>query len=160
MEDTAGIDPTIFRYNGKWWVLYTDADLDNKNNLCDCHAPDFFGPWKKHVLNPLKIDIRSSRPAGTPFIHNGNLYRPAQDCSRIYGGRIIINRINRLSETEFDEEAISVVEPQKKIPFPRRNPYNIDAWGYYNYRWEKIYLSWKGNSKNNLAKVMADNQDT
>ena len=71
-----------------------------------------------HALNPVKMDVRSARPAGTPFIHKGVLYRPAQDCSNAYGGRIAINRVNRLTATEFDEETVKFIEPFIDGPFP------------------------------------------
>ena len=59
----------------------------------------------------MKVDVRSSRPAGRPFLFGGNLYRPAQDCSRTYGGAITINRVTRLSLTEFYEEPVAHIEP-------------------------------------------------
>jgi hypothetical protein len=82
------------------------------------HAPDLFGPWVPHAGNPVKTDVRSSRPAGRPFVHRGQLYRPAQDCSRTYGGAVTINRVVRLSPTAFEEETIAVVEPYVDSPYP------------------------------------------
>ena len=46
------------------------------------------------ALAAVKTDVRSARPAGTPFVYQGELYRPAQDCSRTYGGSIVIHRNN------------------------------------------------------------------
>ena len=77
------------------------------------YAREIFGPYTAHQANPVKTDIRSSRPAGTPFYHNGYLYRPAQDCSVTYGGSIIINKINKLSPHEFDESVVKIIEPFK-----------------------------------------------
>src|SRR6185436_19157488 len=82
------------------------------------HAMDLFGPWAAHPLNPVKADLRSARPAGPLFEHNGALYRPAQDCSRAYGGAIALNRIRVLSATDFVEETVSVLEPDPRGPFP------------------------------------------
>jgi hypothetical protein len=64
------------------------------------------------------MPVRSARPGGTPFHHDGALYRPAQDCSVTYGGRIVINRVLRLSPTAFEEEPVSTVEPDPDGPFP------------------------------------------
>ncbi|GAG66909.1 unnamed protein product, partial [marine sediment metagenome] len=74
--------------------------------------------WKPHASNPIKVDVRSARPAGNPFYHNGNFYRPSQDCSEIYGGKIVLNRITRLSPTEFKEEKVNVIGPYKNSPYP------------------------------------------
>ena len=59
----------------------------------------------------MKLDVRSARPAGTPFIHNGLLYRPARDCSVTYGGRVVINHVVKLDEHEFAEQPVKLVEP-------------------------------------------------
>lgn len=116
----AGVDSTIFRYQGRWWLTSTDGAAQSTNNshLFVWHATEVFGPWVPHVANPVKIDASSSRPAGTPFVHNGYLYRPAQDCSRIYGARIVLNRVLSLTPFEFKEECASVIEPCLTGPYP------------------------------------------
>ena len=59
------------------------------------------GPWKPHKRNPVKSDVRNSRPAGRLFYWNGDLYRPAQDSSQRYGYAMSINRVLRLTPDEF-----------------------------------------------------------
>jgi hypothetical protein len=46
------------------------------------------------------------------------LYRPAQDSSRSYGGQVVINRVTRLTPTEFEEEPAAVVAPFADTPYP------------------------------------------
>jgi len=62
--------------------------------------------------------VRSSRPAGAPFTVGDRLYRPAQDSSRTYGGRIAINQIRVLSTSEFEEETIAYLEPDPHSEYP------------------------------------------
>ena len=69
-------------------------------------------------MNPVKFDVHSSRPAGTPFWHNGSLYRPAQDSSRTYGGAIVINRITKLTLDEFQEETAIHLDPFRHTRYP------------------------------------------
>jgi hypothetical protein len=52
----------------------------------------------------VKIDVTSSRSAGTPFVVDGVLYRPAQDCSTSYGAGVVINRVVSLDERGLIEE--------------------------------------------------------
>lgn len=118
IEGFAAMDPTVFQYEGRWWLLCTDGDTGPDNKLYAWHASDLLGPWLPHAANPLKTDVRSSRPAGTPFMHQGELYRPAQDCSETYGGAVVLNRIIRLTPTEFEEEEITVVKPYADSPYP------------------------------------------
>jgi hypothetical protein len=77
------------------------------------HAPDPTGPWEPHPGNPVKVDVRSSRPAGTPFEFEGHLYRPAQDCSETYGGGITINRVTQLTPVSFSEEPVATIEARR-----------------------------------------------
>ncbi len=103
LEDFDGVDATVFRHDGRWWMLSARTHQNSWIKLYAFHAKDLTGPWTAHAANPLKTDIRSSRPAGTPFVHEGRLYRPAQDCSRSYGGALTINLVGKLTPTEFEE---------------------------------------------------------
>lgn len=117
IQDIAGLDTTVFQYDALWWLTHTDKEQGEFHNLFVWYAPDILGPWKPHAANPVKTDVRSARPAGTPFIYKGHLYRPAQDCSRTYGRRITLNRVTRLTPTEFREEPVGVIEPYASSPF-------------------------------------------
>jgi hypothetical protein len=118
LSDFAAVDATIFQYDGRWWLTCTDNEQGVSLKLFVWHSEDLFGPWIPHAANPVKVDARSSRPGGTPFVQAGCLYRPAQDCSRTYGGRILINRIVTLTSEEFCEEPVSVIEPDSNSPYP------------------------------------------
>jgi hypothetical protein len=118
IEGFAALDPTLIRHEGRWWLFCADRDDDPDGTLHAWHAPDLFGPWTPHARNPLKRDRRTSRPGGTPFVHAGHLYRPAQDCTRTYGGAVTINRVLRLTPTEFAEEAVATVGPYMEGPYP------------------------------------------
>jgi hypothetical protein len=112
VKDFAGVDPTIFEYEGQWWL--TCSRGGSWTDLFVWFASDLMGQWKPHAANPVKRDITSSRPAGTPFVYEGRLYRPAQDCLRSYGGRVVLNRIVKLTTEEFEEERVITVEPSKE----------------------------------------------
>jgi len=110
LDKVEAVDPTLFFYNGFWWLFFTNKKYSS-THLFIYHAIEITGDYKPHCCNPVKIDIRSARPAGTPFINKGVLYRPAQDCSVTYGGRVTINKIDKLSVHEFVEQAINSVDP-------------------------------------------------
>jgi hypothetical protein len=116
IDGVAAGDPTVFRHEDRWWLLCTDVEGGRHGRLLGFHAPDLAGPWRLHPANPLKTDVRSARPAGTPFVHEGGLYRPAQDSTRTYGGAVVINRVLRLSPTVFEEEIAARVEPDPRYP--------------------------------------------
>lgn len=107
------LDSTVFTHDGRWWLLCTSAASGGEHKLYAWHARSLLGPWQPHPLNPLKCDVSSTRPAGRPFSIDGNLCRPAQDCSRTYGGAITINRIVTLTPTAFKEITVGRIEPAR-----------------------------------------------
>ncbi|MCX6286828.1 MAG: hypothetical protein NTY96_06915 [Bacteroidetes bacterium] len=110
LDHIDAVDPTLINHNDKWWLFFTLRKYSN-THLYIYYADEHNGEYKPHPLNPVKMDVRSSRPAGLPFINEGELYRPAQDCSESYGKRVAINRIIKLSETEFEEEFVKYIGP-------------------------------------------------
>jgi hypothetical protein len=120
LHGVAALDSTIFEHEGRWWLLCTVMEGGQPNlALHGWHAPDLLGPWTPHDANPLKRDVRSARPAGTPFVHQGALHRPAQDCARGYGRAVVINRVDALSPTDFAETPVAVLEPESRGPYSR-----------------------------------------
>jgi hypothetical protein len=111
-------DPTLFRWNDRYWIGCTDLDLGSHDNLCLLHAPAITGPWASHARWPVKIDVRAARPAGMIFNFHGRLFRPGQDCAATYGAAVAIHQIEALSETEFRESLVGELRPDKSGPFP------------------------------------------
>ena len=111
-EGVAARDATLFEIDGLWWMFVAMADTGFSDELHIFYSETPFGPWKPHKQNPVKLDVRNSRPAGRLFHWKGNLYRPAQDSSRRYGYGMRINKVVRLTASEFVEEEVSQVLPQ------------------------------------------------
>jgi hypothetical protein len=116
LDNFQGVDPTVFYYKDKWWLFATHKEQSN-TNLHIFYTDRFDGPYIPHAKNPVKTDIRNSRPAGTPYSENGELMRPAQDCSVTYGGRIALNKVVELTEKTFKEETINYIGPLTKSKF-------------------------------------------
>ena len=110
VPDLKAVDPTLFHHNNLWWLFFTDKTSTNER-LHAWYSENVFGPFSPHANNPVKVDIRYSRPAGIPFMQGGMLLRPAQDCSVRSGRRICINQVVRLSKTEFEEKEYAVLNP-------------------------------------------------
>lgn len=113
VENIPAIDATPIFYKNRWWIFCTHEGNFNNTNLYIYHALEFEGPWHPHGNNPVKCDVRSSRPGGTPFLLNNKLYRPAQDCSSSYGSAVIINEIIELNENTFKEQPTKRIVPHK-----------------------------------------------
>jgi hypothetical protein len=111
-----GVDTTVFQFDGRWWMTATRSDAPDRR-LYVWFADDLEGPWRPHPKNPVKDTPASARPGGTPFAWNGKLYRPAQDCSETYGGRVAINEVDRLTPEAFEEHVVTYVEPDPTGPY-------------------------------------------
>ena len=118
IDQYAGIDNTLFRHDGHWWLFSTDRQKGHKYNLRIFYSESIFGKWQEHPKNPVKTDIRSARPARTLFRHNGSIFRPSMDYSEKVEGRIVINKILKLTKFEFQEESYCIVNPYKNSQFP------------------------------------------
>jgi hypothetical protein len=76
------------------------------------------GPWTPHKKWPVRIDVRGARPAGTPFLLDGRLIRPGQDCAETYGAAVALHEVNVLTESDYRETLITVLRPDPAGPFP------------------------------------------
>jgi hypothetical protein len=126
--DLPAVDAALFRWNGRWWIAFTDLRIGAHDNLCLLHAESPYGPWRRHDRNPVKRDIASSRSAGTPFVHAGCLYRPAQDCAAAYGAAVVINRVEELGPSRFCETPVARIAPDPASPYPD-GAHTLTAWG-------------------------------
>lgn len=115
--DFPAIDPTVFEYDGRWWMLATDGRRGWNEALHVWYADDPLGRWEAHPRNPVKLGLRGTRPAGRPFFADGRLLRPAQDCTGRYGRRVIVNEILALSPTDFAERELATIDPDPAGPF-------------------------------------------
>jgi hypothetical protein len=116
VREFPGLDATIFQYERRWWLASTAHGAQDK--LFIWYAQDPLDQWSPHPSNPVKRDMMSVRPAGTPFVYDACLYRPAQDCSKRYGRRILLNKVSRLTPTEFEEYPAVVIEPYANELYP------------------------------------------
>jgi hypothetical protein len=112
VEGVAASDSTLVKgVNGKLWLL-TSIAAGHDSILGPLHAFISESPlvgWKGHRMNPIVTDELRSRSAGQMFWHDGQLFRPSQDCSVLYGQAIILNRVDAMSENEYRETPVAVL---------------------------------------------------
>ncbi len=108
------IDTSILFYNNKYWLFCTINKWLHNAQLYIFYSDSLDDEFTPHLLNPVKTDIASARPAGSFFEYEGNIIRPSQNCSETYGGSLMLNKISKLSETEYKEELIKELKPFDK----------------------------------------------
>jgi hypothetical protein len=110
-----------------------------------------FLPWKQ-VLS----DNKNSRMGGQLFDYKGEVYYPAQDCTRGYGSAILIKKINFMADT-FSFETVKRItspHPKMKLGLHTMNEYKgvavVDVYGYRHPFWGRI-VDWMVRMKKRLS---------
>lgn len=119
LTNVAGVDPVIFFHADLFWLFVGDGALgaqDNHLRLFYSTAVD--GTYNEHQHSPIKLGLRGSRMAGPIINEAGCLIRVAQDCSKIYGGSLVMFEINELSPTVYRETELHQLLPDIDSQFP------------------------------------------
>ncbi len=111
--DIPAIDASVIRYQDRWWMFYALPGKDQRafRELHIAWADKLTGPWYGHAANPVRVGADASRPGGTPFVRDGVLYMPMQDCRTGYGTQLNLLRIDRLTSDQFTAEIVSTLSP-------------------------------------------------
>ena len=112
LDGLRGVDATLEEIDRTWWMFLNvgKRGISNHDELHLYYADSPLGPWREHAGNPVKSDVRSSRPAGRLIRNGGELLRPAQDCTPRYGSAICLHRILELTPDRFAEEPVTRLE--------------------------------------------------
>ncbi len=114
VRDVWCADATLHRAGERWWMFATIGfDGGEVNDELHLFSADrLLGDWKPHRRNPVKSDVRSARPAGRLFRDGDRLLRPSQICVPLYGSGVALNRVVRLNDAEYVEEAERLIVPR------------------------------------------------
>ena len=116
MQDVIAVDPTVIKFDEKYWLFVNKVENQGASAHDELHlyySDDLLSnKWNAHPQNPVISDVKRARPAGRPFMHKNNLFRPSQNCSYSYGYGITINKIEILNETEYSEVPVDFITPK------------------------------------------------
>lgn len=115
MKEVKAADTTVYFHQGKWWLFTNIQENEGDSNWDELFLFYSDNPlsdnWTPHSQNPIVSDVRRARPAGRLFEQDGNIYRPSQDCSKLYGYGLRVNQILALNENEYKEVEVRFIEP-------------------------------------------------
>lgn len=111
--DQPAIDATVVRRDGRWWMFYALPGKGDRamREMYVAFADRLAGPWTQHAANPVQTGFECSRPGGTAFEHNGELYLPVQECVPSYGAAIQLQCIDVLTPTRFSATVVKRFTP-------------------------------------------------
>jgi hypothetical protein len=129
LHDVAAVDATIVEHEGLFWLFANVLEHGTQygDELSVFHAPSLFDEWTPHPMNPVVSDVTRARPAGRLFRHEGSLIRPGQDSSRRYGGSVVLNRVDVLTEREYRETPIARLGPDWRRDNRGTHTYNREG---------------------------------
>ncbi len=107
LEGVKAVDATLFHKEGKWWMFVGIAEKEGfslNDELWLYYCDDFrTDTWQPHPQNPVVSDVTCARPAGHLIESGGALWRPAQNCSGVYGRGLVMNEVLELTTTTYKE---------------------------------------------------------
>lgn len=123
------VDPSIFRYNGTWWMFVGSTNKD-----CYLYYSDSLtSGWVEHPMNPIvSDDLSKARPAGRAFVFdNGRIIRLAQKCDVMYGEKVRAFEVDLLTKTSYVEHEI----PESPIFQPDGSGWNAVSMHQFDLWW-------------------------
>jgi hypothetical protein len=113
LRDIEISDATPFEWRGAWWLM--GATNEPGTSTWDClslfSSSGPLGPWTPSGDGPVLIDASAARPAGNLFRRNGELWRPAQDCTDGYGSGLALCRVDELGPGTLRQTAMRRFRP-------------------------------------------------
>lgn len=112
------IDASPVFYDGLWWLFYALPSVAGGNKhraLSEMHlafSESLCGPWREHPQTPVRTGRASSRMGGTPFVHQGILHLPVQECETAYGTAVRLLKVTTLTPERFVAEEVARLAPE------------------------------------------------
>jgi len=124
------VDPSIFRYNTKWWMFIGETS----NSYCYLYySDDLLSGWVEHPMSPIVDgDASKARPAGRSFVFDKDrIIRLAQKCDVSYGQRVRAFEVDILNKTEYAEHEI----PESPILYESDSGWNAHGMHQFDPWW-------------------------
>jgi hypothetical protein len=122
------VDSTLFRRDGRWWILASNVDSRNLHLYFSDHLDR---DWTEHPQSPVVLNNRqTARLGGRAFEADSRLYRVAQDCLPRYGYQVRLFEISTLTLRDYAETEISespVLHPDD-LPWADWGTHHFDPW--------------------------------
>ncbi len=119
-------DATLVEHHGRFYLLAATRTFASSSwdALSVYWADRLQGPWQPLPQNPTLIDVRESRPAGALYQIDGELWRPAQNCTDGYGASLSLSRVTRLDPGGFAQQHVTELRMPGRAP--AQGPHTIN----------------------------------
>lgn len=116
LKDRYIVDATLERHGDRWYLFASEVENPGASSWTEAfvyvNEGDLLdGCWTAHPDNPIRSDVRCARPAGPLYRSGKGLFRPAQDCSKRYGGAMTVHEITELGPQSYAETIDHRIQP-------------------------------------------------
>jgi len=119
LENIDAVDSTLHFCAGRWWLFtnrMSHPTVDERDELWLYYASELItNNWHSHPLNPIVTGVDNARMGGALFMDDGELYRPSQYGGVRYGRGVNLNRIDCLTEHDYQETTIQRHHPTPQM---------------------------------------------
>jgi hypothetical protein len=111
LSNNSMTDGIIVKYNDNCYLFSTDKKTDGKYMQLNVYQSD---SWNGQyvIINKILFSENCARNAGNWFQLDGELIRPAQDCTRFYGNGIVFQEVSN-DNGNFEFKNIKKMYPYK-----------------------------------------------
>lgn len=93
-------DPLIYKRDSVYYLICSKDDSTTEL----FYSENIVGPYKEHPKSPIVKGNKSiARSAGNIFTINSRVFRPVQDCSKMYGQQVRLMEITQLNKDNYQE---------------------------------------------------------
>lgn len=143
ISDEGIIDPVLVE-NHKESIIF-GSRISNPSGALYAYAKTSLGKYELISDKPLYEGKNNARNAGDFFEYNGEIIRPAQDCTKRYGCATALMKIKNISVENYEEEEIQRFTSEGNPPYEETlhtfNVYedivivdgSIDVYAFRNY---------------------------
>lgn len=110
------LDAQILEVGGVFYILsvkYSTGKLEDTRHLYIWKSTSLMGPYS--LFQEIISEDNTERGAGQIISHNGEYYRPVQDCNGDYGRKVIFKKLS-LENGKFKETAVGQYWPSAEYP--------------------------------------------
>lgn len=99
------------------YYLFTSIYENNSYKLFIYYSDKFDGLFSEHPNNPVVTGNKYARCGGSIFSVDNAIFRPCQDCTKVYGGQLHLMRIKELTPTSYieDEYLTNIIPSDEKF---------------------------------------------
>lgn len=123
------LDATFIKHGDKYWIFGVLTENYTNYELHVFSSDSLLGPYVAHKDNPIRRGLNGIRSAGSFIEVEGVLFRPTQNCEKVYGESITINKVSELNETKVIEESYMTmkINLREKVNYRKRSIHTINA---------------------------------